>query len=664
MRLRYLHIQNLSPLDDIAATFGYESILGRKCAIRFVVGVNGSGKTRLLQALCEVFLNLENQALPPFPVTLAYDLGTEDNTRTIFLHHPGTAPSNAVFLDFPAALPMQTDWEQLAAIALADWQNRTVQLEGVDPPTVYSGDNLPGIGSIESFLPQVLLAYSSGAIETCETWASLFTPQAPNFTDLINTALEQTDSDQERPPNWDMVQELSHLRQEGLEPTEEENTPSQDELITSPEDLRTRSIGLYVSPQSLKLAFFAVALHQARKDFSEMPTESDEQTWRDRIEQSIRDNEPMPGLRGLLNKVDWLWLVSVNMQVQFQLDRLTQRQSSDLASLYRIATSVIRPSAVGDQRQLIFDLRQTLPDQPDTDTTTCAALIRVLCGRPDEDIDRITPFDTFKQLLTWQREGWLQDLTMTLRKRNVEDVLLYDWLSDGERVFLGRMALFQLLAGENDALVILDEPETHFNDVWKREIVDVIDSSLRDNTTEVMISTHSSIALTDVFDTEITLLYKDTSDGSVAIIKPRIPTFGASPNEVMIDVFGASESVGQRATEFLDLVLMLAAHPNQVETVWAMNGDRAAVQESLEFQQLRGFMQGLPHQYGNAEDFDVQLLNTLHSIHHYAEQIRPNQNIRVTDTLELLQEKLGPGYYQFEFRRRLRALRERDISAS
>jgi energy-coupling factor transporter ATP-binding protein EcfA2 len=154
---------------------------------------------------------------------------------------------------------------------------------------------------------------------------------------------------------------------------------------------------------------------------------------------------------------------------------------------------------------------------------------------------------------------------MTFCKRNVEDILLYNWLSDGERVFLGRMALFQLLRGENDALMILDEPETHFNDVWKREIVDVIDTSLRDNNSEVIISTHSSISLTDVFDTEITLLYKNEIDGAIAIVEPRIPTFGASPNEIMIDIFGAPESVGQRATEFLDLVLMLAAHPDEVK---------------------------------------------------------------------------------------------------
>jgi predicted ATPase len=42
---------------------------------------------------------------------------------------------------------------------------------------------------------------------------------------------------------------------------------------------------------------------------------------------------------------------------------------------------------------------------------------------------------------------------------------MFDELSDGEQVFLGRMALFYLMQGRDDALILLDEPESHFNDV-------------------------------------------------------------------------------------------------------------------------------------------------------------------------------------------------------
>jgi predicted ATP-binding protein involved in virulence len=141
-------------------------------------------------------------------------------------------------------------------------------------------------------------------------------------------------------------------------------------------------------------------------------------------------------------------------------------------------------------------------------------------------------------------------LEIALHHQSVEDVLLYDWLSDGERMFLGRISLFYLLQNQHDALFILDEPETHFNDAWKRQMVDIIDDAMKDLSNEVVISTHSSIALTDVFAQEIHLLKKE--NGETILAKITTPTFGADPSEIMVNLFDAPDSIGKRALEYLD----------------------------------------------------------------------------------------------------------------
>jgi energy-coupling factor transporter ATP-binding protein EcfA2 len=152
------------------------------------------------------------------------------------------------------------------------------------------------------------------------------------------------------------------------------------------------------------------------------------------------------------------------------------------------------------------------------------------------------------------------------------------------------MALLHLFKKQEDAMIILDEPETHFNDYWKRQIVDIIDDNLRDVASEVVISTHSSIALTDVFDTEITLLKKSDQDGSIGVVR-QLPmqTFGALSSEIMLRIFGASDVVGQRANEFLDMVLKVSSHPKQVEAVWEMmsasNGNQAA---KADYERIKG----------------------------------------------------------------------------
>ena len=100
MRLRYLHLQNYPPISDIKVCFASGSPLARECAIRFVVGVNGSGKSNLLRAVAEVFLALADLRVPAFPVSLVYELGVRGtpNHRTLLLHCPGSRQQASLWL--------------------------------------------------------------------------------------------------------------------------------------------------------------------------------------------------------------------------------------------------------------------------------------------------------------------------------------------------------------------------------------------------------------------------------------------------------------------------------------------------------------------------------------------------------------------------------------
>lgn len=124
---------------------------------------------------------------------------------------------------------------------------------------------------------------------------------------------------------------------------------------------------------------------------------------------------------------------------------------------------------------------------------------------------------------------------------------LFQWLSDGEQSFLGRLCLFSLL-GTAQALVMLDEPEVHFNDYWKRQIVRLLDQMLKGRATHTLITTHSSIALTDVPREDIVILKREgkyTSDFS----HPRMQTFAADPSDILVHVFGAPYATGAYSVE-------------------------------------------------------------------------------------------------------------------
>lgn len=135
----------------------------------------------------------------------------------------------------------------------------------------------------------------------------------------------------------------------------------------------------------------------------------------------------------------------------------------------------------------------------------------------------------------------------------VPNLILLDWLSDGEQSFLGRMALLAML-DTDDSLILLDEPEVHFNDYWKREIVSLLDSVMSSHTNHLLITTHSSILLSDVTDDQITVMFKN-EDGISQHRRPGVKTFGADPSEIMTVLFQTEIPSGRLSTESLTVAV-------------------------------------------------------------------------------------------------------------
>jgi len=198
----------------------------------------------------------------------------------------------------------------------------------------------------------------------------------------------------------------------------------------------------------------------------------------------------------------------------------------------------------------------------------------------------------------------------------------------------------------------------------------VIDDNLRDVANEVVISTHSSKAITDVFDTEITLLKRTTPDLKIYATIPQIQTFGALPSEIMIKVFDAPDTVGQRASEFLDIVLEAVSFPKQTESIWRelakANGNvqssdfRQRIYQSKDFSRLWKLVNKHHAYEGEHRLYDVLL-----ALLNFTREERAGLNeVRVEDTLRLLTNKLGSGFYNLELNRRLLYLEKKDASPS
>jgi ABC-type cobalamin/Fe3+-siderophores transport system ATPase subunit len=654
MRLRYLHVRDCPPLDDVRVVFGQETILKREYAINFVVGINGTGKSTLLRALYTVIRRLDESELPPFPVTLVYDMGSRDNARTVLFHHPGEGKAKAFFYVTPVGSWPDQDAE--------GWQRyaETVSSKSKEQ-TFVSAEDFQGNNLLREFLPKRLLAYTSG---TVEEWHKI---ERPVFPESELPESPEKELPEERPAGWTTQQELLRGMEEAVLTTES-GEKIVDEgghaLAIESTPLRMSSLGRcrLVTPMETKLAGLAFGIWHAYMEFRGVgDTDS-----RDRARRSPllgHSEDQIGSARSLMDKVDWLWPTHLVLTLKTDIPQMIEERQAQLLCLLCLAEAGVKQPL--DRARVVvpisrvgkFDISDRLGNlfpagQPETvkrfadsvgDAPNGAeALCRLFALQPHL-------WATFETLHQWHQEGLLEEATLSIRQMKSDGVIVYESLSDGEQMLLGRMALLFLLQQQEDSLLFLDEPETHFNDFWKREIVDLIDRNLTDTTAQVLVATHTSIALTDVFRSEITVLRKDADNGRVVAQAPKHPTFGATPSDIMRNIFDAPQSVGNRASELLNRLLVLVAYADRVQAVWERlpNPQIADSSEMKALLQVLGTHKNL-FAAGSAEAV-LACLNELRGTPREPNAV-PGKFL---DKVRRLERELGAGHYQFELGRRL-----------
>lgn len=138
---------------------------------------------------------------------------------------------------------------------------------------------------------------------------------------------------------------------------------------------------------------------------------------------------------------------------------------------------------------------------------------------------------------------------------NVEDVTLYDRLSDGEHQLIqiiGSLILF----GSQQSLFILDEPESHFNPEWRIDFIDIIIKYIDLSNAELIVSTHSPFVLS-ACKSERVLHFKKNSGRSVGI-EPltRKETYGASFDSLLTSIFDLDVLISTRPLNEIREILL------------------------------------------------------------------------------------------------------------
>lgn len=134
---------------------------------------------------------------------------------------------------------------------------------------------------------------------------------------------------------------------------------------------------------------------------------------------------------------------------------------------------------------------------------------------------------------------------------------LYDRLSDGEHQLaqiLGALSLF----GDRNSLFILDEPESHFNPNWRAEFVElakraVCGDNKNSGWTDIVISTHSPFVVSGCKKENVFKFARESDD--VSVRHPVDETYGASFDYLLASLFDMDVLMATQARDELSSVL-------------------------------------------------------------------------------------------------------------
>lgn len=495
MKLESLYIKEYRVLKELKIDFGRggNNALNPQSGytLDFLVGVNGTGKTTVLQLLGRLLVALYEQDTFPVPFELVYTLtGLEkDNERKITVTN---------------------------IISEANTDQDGVANAGNDRFHFYEGNGEPQRGRLpNTLLPKLVVVYTTGSER--EWLAALQSTRVPL----------PDETEPERQPDQPAVEQPGHRPNLAVFSEEDDPNPTNVLFIQSQHSSLVALCGL-------------LAAEQYRQ------TQGNENSTAKFVLNPVLEALRLEPLGGF----------SIRICSHQNLTPPYQREILD----------TIRACADGKLTQgadqlLIFDMtkqiekfhngegQKSLLQLYSSPITLFRNLYRLYEHQPfyEPPLQEVNLF--FNRTV-----GKRDDTTVGESQAHETDTILqlFDWLSDGERSFLARMALFALFRAD-DLLILLDEPEVHFNDVWKREIVSTLDQIMQGHASHALITTHSSITLTDVPSKDVIVLQRvaGATTGADVVSDRKFQTFGADPSDIMIHVFGTQTANGEHSRRFI-----------------------------------------------------------------------------------------------------------------
>jgi restriction system-associated AAA family ATPase len=158
----------------------------------------------------------------------------------------------------------------------------------------------------------------------------------------------------------------------------------------------------------------------------------------------------------------------------------------------------------------------------------------------------------------------------------------YVSLSDGEHQQAMILGLFAMITQQN-ALFLLDEPESHFNPQWRIEFVkNLLDLPVQRGDQDVLLTTHAPFVPADMSRDQILIFAR--KNGRLEVTAPEIETYGANFDRILEHCFDVKPPLSQRARDDINGLL---ESDNVEELTEAMERLGSSVEKTFVADRLR-----------------------------------------------------------------------------
>ncbi len=115
--------------------------------------------------------------------------------------------------------------------------------------------------------------------------------------------------------------------------------------------------------------------------------------------------------------------------------------------------------------------------------------------------------DFFKKLESTYMSDLISEVRVKVKKKNVDGDITFKELSEGEQQLLTVLGLLRFTK-EEEALILLDEPDTHLNPLWKWKYMNLLeDYSGKCDSSQILMTTHDPLVIGGLTKEEIRIFH-------------------------------------------------------------------------------------------------------------------------------------------------------------